>query len=76
MFAPSSHLDNQYTIWGQVTEGMDLIDGLKRGEGSGGTVRNPDRIVSMKLAEPAPAPALEPAPEPAPSPETQERDPA
>ena len=34
----------------RVTEGMELIDGLKRGEGSGGTVRNPDRIVSMKLA--------------------------
>ena len=52
MFAPSTHLDGQYTIWGQVTGGMELIDGLKRGEGSGGTVRNPDRIVSMKLADP------------------------
>src|SRR5271167_5032789 len=25
MFAPSPHLDGQYTIWGQVTEGMDLV---------------------------------------------------
>jgi cyclophilin family peptidyl-prolyl cis-trans isomerase len=50
MFAPSPHLDGQYTIWGQVTEGMELIDQLKRGEGAGGTVRTPDRIVSMKLA--------------------------
>ncbi len=72
MFAPSSHLDNQYTIWGQVTQGMELIDGLKRGEGSGGTVRNPDRIVSMKLARPA----SESAPESTPAPQTQEPDPA
>ncbi len=50
MFAPAPHLDGQYTIWGQVTEGMDLVDKLKRGEGSGGTVRAPDRIKTMRLA--------------------------
>jgi cyclophilin family peptidyl-prolyl cis-trans isomerase len=50
MFAPSPHLDGQYTIWGQVTEGMELVDRLKRGEGSGGTVRNPDKIVTLRLA--------------------------
>ena len=47
MFAPSSHLDGQYTIWGQVTEGMDFVDQLKRGSGGGGTVSNPDRIVKV-----------------------------
>jgi cyclophilin family peptidyl-prolyl cis-trans isomerase len=50
MFAPAPHLDGQYTIWGQVTEGMDLVDRLKRGEGSGGTVRTPDRIKSLRVA--------------------------
>jgi cyclophilin family peptidyl-prolyl cis-trans isomerase len=50
MFAPAPHLDGQYTIWGQVTEGMELIDKLKRGEGGGGTVRDPDRIVTMREA--------------------------
>ncbi len=50
MFAPSPHLDGQYTIWGQVTEGMELIDRLKRGEGGGGTVRNPDKIVTLRVA--------------------------
>jgi cyclophilin family peptidyl-prolyl cis-trans isomerase len=50
MFAPSPHLDGQYTIWGEVTEGMDLVDKLKRGEGAGGSVRNPDRIVSLRVA--------------------------
>jgi peptidylprolyl isomerase len=50
MFAPAPHLDGQYTIWGQVTEGMELIDKLKRGEGSSGSVRNPDKIVTMRVA--------------------------
>ena len=49
MFAPSPHLDGQYTIWGQVVQGMDLIDQIKRGSGSGGTVQNPDRIVKMQV---------------------------
>ncbi len=50
MFAPAPHLDGQYTIWGQVTEGMELVDKLKRGDGSAGTVRNPDRIKTLRLA--------------------------
>jgi peptidylprolyl isomerase len=50
MFAPAPHLDGQYTIWGQVTQGMELIDQLKRGSGSGGTVQNPDRIVHLRVA--------------------------
>jgi peptidylprolyl isomerase len=51
MFAAAPHLDGQYTIWGEVTEGMELIDKLKRGEGGGGTVRAPDRIKTMRLAD-------------------------
>jgi peptidylprolyl isomerase len=49
MFAPSPHLDGQYTIWGQVVQGMDLVDQIKRGSGSGGTVQNPDRIIKMQV---------------------------
>ncbi len=33
-------------MWGQVTEGMELIDALKRGE----PVQNPDKIVKMQVA--------------------------
>ncbi|MEM6411731.1 MAG: peptidylprolyl isomerase [Pseudomonadota bacterium] len=44
-FEPSRFLDNQYTVWGQVTEGMEAVDQLKRGE----PVRDPDSIVSMKV---------------------------
>ena len=50
MFAPAPHLDGQYTIWGQVTEGMEHVDKIKRGSGGGGTVSDPDRIVKAQLA--------------------------
>jgi peptidylprolyl isomerase len=50
MFAPATHLDGQYTIWGQVVQGMEFVDAIKRGSGSGGTVQNPDRIVRMRPA--------------------------
>ena len=50
MFAPAPHLDGQYTIWGQVVQGMEFVDQIKRGSGSGGTVPNPDRIVHMRVA--------------------------
>jgi peptidylprolyl isomerase len=50
MFAPAPHLDGQYTIWGQVVSGMEFIDQLKRGSGGGGTVSNPDKIVTVRVA--------------------------
>ncbi|CAI8308355.1 MAG: peptidylprolyl isomerase [Henriciella sp.] len=45
-FGDAGFLDQQYTVWGKVTDGMDAVDQLKRGE----PVQNPDSIVSMKLA--------------------------
>jgi cyclophilin family peptidyl-prolyl cis-trans isomerase len=45
-FDDASFLNRQYTVWGQVSEGMDVIDQLAKGE----PPRNPDRIVSMKVA--------------------------
>ncbi len=45
-FTDAPWLDNQYTYWGDVIEGMENIDQLKRGE----PVQNPDSIVSMKVA--------------------------
>jgi peptidylprolyl isomerase len=50
MFAPAPHLDGQYTIWGQVVQGMEFIDQLKRGSGGSGSVQNPDRIVHGRIA--------------------------
>ncbi|MBB2201388.1 peptidylprolyl isomerase [Gluconacetobacter tumulisoli] len=48
MFEPSPHLDGQYTIVGQVIEGMEHIDQIKRGAGQSGVVQDPDRIISMR----------------------------
>ena len=50
MFAPASHLDGQYTIWGRVVSGMEFVDKIKRGSGGNGVVNGPDRIVKMQVA--------------------------
>jgi cyclophilin family peptidyl-prolyl cis-trans isomerase len=44
-FADSGFLNGQYTVWGEVIEGMENIDKIKRGE----PVKDPDKIVSMKV---------------------------
>jgi peptidylprolyl isomerase len=44
-FDDAGFLDNQYTVWGQVTAGMENVDKIKRGE----PVQNPDKIVSAKV---------------------------
>jgi peptidylprolyl isomerase len=43
-------LDRQYTIWGEVIEGMENVDKLARGE----PPREPDRIVSARIESAAP----------------------
>ena len=48
-FKESSFLDRQYTVFGKVIEGMNLVDKIKRGdEGNNGSVSNPDKIISFK----------------------------
>ena len=49
-FGDASFLDEQYTIWGQVIEGMEFVDQIKKGDGSNGAVTNPDKIIKMQLA--------------------------
>ena len=43
-------LDGQYTIWGQVTSGMEHVDALKKGTDQSGVVDDPDKIISMRVA--------------------------
>ena len=50
MFAPATHLDGQYTVWGQVTSGMEFIDKIKKGASGSGAVADPDKIVKMQVA--------------------------
>ena len=52
-FEESPHLNGQYTVFGQVVDGMELVDRLKKGNGQGGEVFNPDIIVKMQLASDA-----------------------
>ncbi|MDC0167116.1 peptidylprolyl isomerase [Candidatus Pelagibacter sp.] len=48
-FKPAPFLDRQYTVFGKVIEGMDLIDKIKRGdESNNGSVTDPDKIISFK----------------------------
>lgn len=50
----ATHLDNSYTVFGRVTEGMELIDQLASGtQADNGMVPNPDIIVKMRMAETA-----------------------
>jgi peptidylprolyl isomerase len=46
-----AHLQGQYTVFGQVIEGMENIDKVKPGSGQGGVVDSPDKIVSMRMAQ-------------------------
>jgi len=50
VLADAPHLNGQYTVWGQVTSGMEFVDGLKRGAPGSGAVDDPDKMVSMKVA--------------------------
>jgi cyclophilin family peptidyl-prolyl cis-trans isomerase len=46
VFDDATFLDKKYTVWGVVTEGMENVDKIKRGE----PVQNPDKMVSVKVA--------------------------
>jgi peptidylprolyl isomerase len=45
MFAEGSFLNGQYTVWGQVSSGMDCIDQINKGE----PPANPDQIIKMTV---------------------------
>lgn len=44
-------LDGQYTVWGEVVEGMEFVDMIQKGDPDrNGKVTNPDHIVKMQVA--------------------------
>ncbi|MBB4000588.1 peptidylprolyl isomerase [Aureimonas pseudogalii] len=45
-FERAPWLDKQYSVWGEVVEGMEVIDQIKRGE----PVRDPDSITTLRVA--------------------------
>ena len=46
----SRFLDKQYTLFGRVIDGMKYVDMIKKGEGQGGMVKNPDVMVKVRMA--------------------------
>ena len=49
-FKDANHLDGQYTVWGQVVQGMQFVDKIKRGNPrDNGNVFEPDKIISMRV---------------------------
>jgi peptidylprolyl isomerase len=47
----SNFLDNQYTVWGNVTSGMEYVDAIKKGDAEqNGTVTEPTAMVSVRVA--------------------------
>lgn len=52
MFAPGYFLNGQYTVVGHVTEGMDVVDQIKRGAGRNGEVSGqPDVMKTVTVIE-------------------------
>ena len=52
MFAPAPHLNGEYTIVGQVIEGLDVLDAIKRGAGANGEIEGaPDVMADVELVE-------------------------
>jgi peptidylprolyl isomerase len=50
-FKPAPNLDGKYTVFGQVTSGMEFVDAIKKGDPvRNGAVENPDRIIRMQVA--------------------------
>ena len=50
-FDDASWLNGQYTVWGEVVEGMEAVDALRKAPASdpSGRVPDPDRIVTIKV---------------------------
>jgi cyclophilin family peptidyl-prolyl cis-trans isomerase len=48
-FKESAFLDRQYTVFGKVIDGMELVDKIKKGDSdNNGSVSDPDKIISFK----------------------------
>ena len=48
-FKSAPHLDRQYTVFGKVIKGIEFVDLIKKGEGSNGSVSEPDKIISLVI---------------------------
>jgi len=52
-FEPAPFLDRQYTVWGKVIEGMELVDKIKMGSSrNNGSVNDPDHMIKVTVGRP------------------------
>lgn len=52
MFAEGHFLNSQYTVFGEVVSGMELVDAIKKGDrNQNGQVSNPDKIIKMRTSD-------------------------
>ncbi len=50
-YANAAHLNGQYTVFGEVIDGMEVVDKIKKGPpAQNGIVSNPDKIIRMRVA--------------------------
>jgi len=62
MFEEAPHLNGQYTVVGQIVDGFDVLDAIKRGRGrNGAVIGEPDRMVALRVLDTDP---VAPTPEP------------
>ena len=47
VFESAPHLDRNYSAFGKVIKGMEFVDMIKKGQGSNGSVDDPDKIISL-----------------------------
>jgi len=47
-FDSAPHLDRQYSAFGKVIKGMEFVDMIKKGDSNSGSVRDPDKIISLR----------------------------
>jgi cyclophilin family peptidyl-prolyl cis-trans isomerase len=48
VFESAPHLDRSYSAFGKVIKGMELIDKIKKGDGTSGSVEDPEKIISLR----------------------------
>jgi cyclophilin family peptidyl-prolyl cis-trans isomerase len=47
-FDSAPHLDRQYSVFGKVIKGMEFVDMIKKGDPNSGSVRDPDKIITLR----------------------------
>ncbi len=51
MLADGDFLNGEYTVFGKVVKGMEIVDGIKKGDkNNNGAVSDPDKIIKMQMA--------------------------